>query len=325
MRFPVAGTVALGALAVVLAGCGSSDGAGATDGSAAWSFKDGRGTTVKVDHRPKRIVAQGSIAAALQDDGVDVVGAFGPVKGPDGGVSPQSAGLDLSKVTDVTASGDYGSLDEEKLVGLDPDLVVTNMFVPPELWYINAATEKKIEKLVPTLAIDFQDKGLVDTIESVEKVAVALGGDPDATKAGKAAFDAASDRLRKVATALGSKQILVTSATTDLLYAGDPAGFPDLRYYESLGLKFAAAKAGKDGYWEELSWENSDKYDADIVMWDSRDGDGLLKLLKAQPVFGQITGAKNGAYVPWEAVAPPSYRAYARVMNTLADNLEKQV
>ncbi|MBO9521723.1 MAG: ABC transporter substrate-binding protein [Nocardioidaceae bacterium] len=315
-------TAALLASLTGLAACGADADRTASAGKT-WAFTDGRGTRISLDHAPSRIVAQSSIAAALKDDGVDVVGVFGPLKGKDGQVDPQAAGLDPSAVTDVTGTGEYGDLEMEELVGLRPDLLVTNMFVPPELWYVNKATETKVDGLTKTLAIDFQGKSLVETIEAVGTVAKALGGNDGA--ADKAAFDDASARLRDVGRRLGDRKVLVVSATTDLLYVADPSQFPDLAYFRSLGLPVVAATAKAGSYWDEVSWEKADKYGGDVVLWDSRDGQGTLDLLRRQPVFGQVAGARAGRYVAWQAVAPPSYRAYAAVMNALADKLEASV
>ena len=148
--------------------------------------------------------------------------------------------------------------------------------------------------------------------------------DDDAVEARKA-FDAASKRLAAVGEQLGDRSVLPVSATADLFYAGDPKQFPDIAYYQSIGLPIAPVKAKKGSYWDELSWEKSDTYNADIVLWDDRLGAAGLKTLKAQPVFGTITGARNDAYVPWAAVTPPGYEAYAHVLDTLADDIEEQL
>ncbi len=312
---------------LTLAGCGSSS--SDDDISGPWTYTDDRGTKISVDNTPRRIVAQSSVAAALSELGLDdqIVGTFGPLKLPDGSVDPQAAGLDLDEVTDVTGGGEYGSLDLEKLAALKPDLIVTNMYIKPDLWYLNDATAKQVEKLAPTLAINFQGLDLVETIESVEKVAARLGADlkDDDVVEARAAFDAASKRLAAVGDRLGDKTVLPVSATADLFYAGDPAQFPDIAYYQSIGLPIADVKAKKDSYWDELSWEKSDTYDADVVLWDNRLGAAGLKSLKAQPVFGTIKGAKADAYVPWAAVTPPGYEAYARIIDTLVNDLEEKL
>ncbi|MGW3553062.1 ABC transporter substrate-binding protein, partial [Streptomyces griseoincarnatus] len=74
------GALGLGA---VLTACGdddAKDGGADTKGAAKsgpWSFKDDRGTTVKLDEAPKNIVAFTGVAAALYDYGIEVKGVFG--------------------------------------------------------------------------------------------------------------------------------------------------------------------------------------------------------------------------------------------------------
>lgn len=317
---------AASALALLtLAACGSSSSDDSADGP--WSYTDDRGTKISLGSTPKRLVVQSSIAAGLADLGVDVVGAFGPLKLADGSPDPQAAGLDIDKVTDVTGGGEYGTLDLEKLASLKPDLIITNMYVPPELWYLNDATAKKVDKLAPIAAIDFKGDSLIESLEDVQKIADRLGADLKSDRAaeGRKAFDVVSQRLRTIGKELGSRQIAVVSTTPDLYYVADPAQFPDIAYYQSLGLPVIQATPEKNSYWDELSWENADTYDADIVMWDTRILEAGLKSLRAQPAFATIKAAKDDAFVPWEAVAPTSFASYAKVMNRLADDLEKQL
>lgn len=324
-RTRVGGVVAV--TLVLLSSCGGSGDSG--DADSAWTFTDGRDRTIELDSRPDTVVAQTSVAAALNDLGVEVDAVFGPLTLPNGSVDPQAAGLDPKKVTQLGdgAGDEYGQLDLEKLAGLKPDLLVSYMYVPPELWYVSPATEKKVEKLVPTLAMNFQGKTLQEDIGSVSEVAEALGADLDSerVRADEEAFDRAADRLRAIGEKLGDRTILAASTTPDLLYAADPDQFPDLQFYRTLGLPIVEVEASRASYWRELSWEKADTYDADIVLWDQRGGDATRKQLRADPVFSTITASKDDAFVPWNAVAPMSHRAYADVMNTLADGLEPYV
>ncbi|MFC5677568.1 ABC transporter substrate-binding protein [Aeromicrobium endophyticum] len=324
MRKLVGALAAVAAMAVLTA-CGSSE--SDASGGGPWTFTDGRGEKISLDSAPTRVVAQSSIAAALADLGVEVVGTFGPLKLPDGSVDPQAAGLDPATVTDVTGGGEYGTLDLEKLAELEPDLVITNMYQKPELWYMNDDTAEKVDKVAPILAINYQGLDLVQTLDAVEKVAGRLGADLESAKAvtARQQFADASARLTALGRTMGDRTVLPVSTTADLLYVGDPAQFPDIAYYRSIGLPMAEVTPAKDSYWDELSWEKSDTYDADIALWDDRIGEAGLADLKKQPVFGTITAAKNDAYVPWAAVTPAGYSAYARVINTLTDNLEKNL
>ena len=62
-----------------------------------------------------------------------------------------------------------------------------------------------------------------------------------------------------------------------------------------------------------------------MVLYDDRVGKAGLGMLDDQPVFQTLEAAKNEAYVPWTSGALPSFRAYADLMNRLADDLEKFV
>ena len=311
---------------LLLTACGSS-----SDGAAkAWKYTDGRGEKISLDSSPKTIVAQTSMAAALKSLGVKgVVGVFGPLKSAEGGVDRQADGLDPAKVTDVTGEGDYGSIDLEKLATLKPDIIATYQYLPKQLWYISPAAEEKVTKLAPTAVVDFEGKTLIQTLDATEQLAKALGADLDtaAVKKDHADFQAASDRLQAVGKELGTKKIIATSPATDVMYVSDPTKSPDLSYFvDKLGLPIIQPKGVKKAdYFEALSWENADKYGGDIALYDARVGAAGLKLYDSQPVWQKVPAGKNKAFVPWQSVAPPSYAAYAKIMNEIAAGIEKQL
>jgi iron complex transport system substrate-binding protein len=312
------------ALALPLAACGSSSDDASSD--EAWTYTDDLGTKIDLDAAPERIVAQSSVAAALTDLGLGdrIVGVFGPVKNADGDVDSQAAGLDVDSVEDVTGSGDYGNIDLEKLAGLKPDLIVTSSYLEPDLWYINKDTEEKLDKQYQTLVISFDGKTLPQIFDSTEKVAKALGADEGDFSEGRDAFDAAGERLKGIAEG-ANPSIVAVSPSTDIFYVSNPEKNPDLRYYrDEVGLDILTPKNPDDGdYFESLSWEKADTYDADVALWDDRVGSAGLAALKKQPVWNKTTAAKDDAYVPWTSVAPPTAQAYADVMDRFADGLEK--
>ncbi|MBC7630665.1 ABC transporter substrate-binding protein [Aeromicrobium sp.] len=324
----LAAAPALGLLFAVTAACGSSSDQ-ASSGS--WAYTDGRGTVISLEAAPTRIVAQSSMAAALTDLGVPgIVGVFGPLKAAGGGVDRQAEGIDPGSVADVTAAGEYGSLDLEKLASLRPDVVATYMYVPDQLWYVNPATQTKLEKLVPTAVVDFEGKTLIETLDSVKNLAKRLGADLGAKEvaASRADFDRASDRLKAVGAELRASgtNIVAVSPATDVLYVSDPSKSPDLSYYvNELKLPIVQPKGVKAAdYFETLSWEKADKYRGDIALYDARVGEAGLKIFDAQPTWKTVPAGKEAAYVPWQSVAPPSFDAYAKIMNEIADGLEKQ-
>jgi iron complex transport system substrate-binding protein len=321
---------ALSAAALLtVAACGSSDTAedGGSDDSAAFSYTDDLGTEIELDEMPDRLVVQSSMAAALTDLGLGdkIVGTFGPLENAEGEPDSQVAGLDIDAVEDVTGGGEYGSVDTEKVVGLEPDLIVTSQYLAPDLWYLNEDSAAELKKLAPIMVVDFDGKTLPELLDSTEKAAEALGADLDSADvtASHDAFTAAADRVKQAATDLGDRTILAGSPSTDLYYVSNPEVSPDLSYWrDELGLPITVPDSPDEGgYFETLSWEKADKYPADIFLYDDRQGSAGLQLFADQAVFQTLEAAKNEAYVPWTSVAPPSYQAYADLMDRLADDL----
>ena len=314
----------LAATLIPLAACGSSDDSSSDE---AWTFTDDLGTKISLDAAPKRIVAQSSVAAALTDLGLgdEIVGTFGPLKDPDGKPDVQADGLDQSKVKDVTGSGDYGDVDLEKLAELKPDIVITSSYLEPQLWYINESTEKKITKQYDIATISFQNKTLPQIFDSTERLATALGAEKSDFTEGRDAFDTASKRLQSVYASQGDPSIVAVAPAADVLYVSSPDANPDLKYYrDTLKLDIIApAKPDEGGYFQSLSWEKADEYDADVALWDSRTGSAALKQLESQPVWNKTTAGQDKAYVPWSSVGAPSAAGYARIIESFADNLEK--
>lgn len=309
---------------LALSACGSSDSDGSGD-TAGFSFTDDLGTKIELDEVPDRLVVQSSMAAALTDLGLGdkIVGVFGPLKAE--GDAGQVAGLDVDSVADVTGSGDYGAVDVEKVVDLDPDLIVTSQYLAPDLWYVNDDSAAKLEKLAPLLVVDFDGKTLPGMLDATERAAAALGADLDSSDVTAAhdAFDAAGERVKQVAAQLEGRAIVAGSPSTDLFYVSNPKVSQDLSYWvDELGLPITIPTNPDDGgYFESLSWEKADTYPADVFLYDDRVGSAGLQQLDGQAVFQTLQAAKDKAYVPWTSVAPPSYQAHADLLNRLADDL----
>jgi len=320
------GTILAASTVLVVAACGSSASDG--QGSGPWTYRDDLGHSISLDQAPKRLIVQSSMAAALTDLGLgdEIVGTFGPLKDAEGRPDSQVAGLDIGKAEDVTGGGEYGSIDLEKAAALRPDLVVTSAYLESDLWYVNDATAKKLEQLAPILVVSFDGKTLPQMITSTERAAKALGADIGSSTVTKAHddFTAAAARVEKAATALGSKKILVGSPAKDVFYVSNPEVSPDLKYWrDELDLPLVVpAKPDEGGYFQTLSWEKADLYPADVFLYDDRVGKAGLAILDDQPVFQTLVAAQRKAYIPWTSVAPPSYRAYADIMNRLATQLE---
>lgn len=318
----IGGGIGIGAL---LPACGGEDAgdAGSGSGDQAWRFTDDRGETAKAAGTPERIVAYTGAAAALYDFGIECTGVFGPTKLPNGKPDMQAGSLDVDEVTIL--GNTYGQFNLEKYAELRPQLLVTSMTRPPSLWYVPEESADKIEALAPTVGIRTAGTSLRTSIGRYAQLAESLGADLKAAQAGraKARFEKASESLRTTAGAHGGIRVLAAVAGPELFYAGVPDDFADLRYFKELGVEFVTpAHPGKEGFWEEVSWENADRYDADVILLDRRTGNLQPdQLAKTKPTWRKLPAVQAGQVVPWQNEAPPSYARHAPLIESLAASL----
>jgi iron complex transport system substrate-binding protein len=311
----------------VLAGCGSS--ASSDDDGAAssgpWSFTSGDGKAVKLDKTPKRIIASGAEAAALISFGIKPVGIYAntPVKD-----DPNLKDLDLTGVTILGEA--WGEIDVEKAASLKPDLIVADWW-PAEKAYSGLeegakAASKKILDLAPIVGVS-QGDSIEELAQGYEKLAVSLGADVDDPKIAedKKAFEKAKADFEKVVAAKSGLTVLAVSPADDLLYVANPKYAPELLDFQRWGLDVINPSKPDKGfpYWENLSWENADKYQPDLLLIDDRAYDSTVKQGEKQPTWSNIKAAEAKAYVPWPAYWMHTYGDYAEQLTQLTKAIEK--
>ncbi|MFD7402609.1 ABC transporter substrate-binding protein [Streptomyces sp. NPDC059866] len=273
------GALGLGA---VLAACGDEDtNSGGSDSTASakasgpWSFKDDRGTTVKLDKVPANIVAFTGVAAALYDYGIQVKGVFGPTKTLDGKADVQAGDMDVSKLT--IFGNKFDQFNVEQYAAFQPEVLISTTFDDAgTLWYVPEASKDKIAKLAPSVAISVYDRQMPEPLQRMAELAESLGADLKATKVveAKKQFEAAAERLRKAAKARPEIKVLAGSAAQDVFYVSGSNYSIDLEYFKALGVNLVEpseeAKKATGGWFESLSWENANKYPADVIIMDDR-------------------------------------------------------
>lgn len=330
-----AGAPATGSL---LSACGqddpaSSTGSGNSDtGKGRWSFKDDRGRTIRTDKTPKSLVAFVSTAAALHDYGIECTGIFGPSKPVGGRPNPQAGSLDVDKLTSLGES--WGEFSIEKYAAFKPDLLISNMFPPPALWFVPEESSKKIEALAPTLGIAGAHVSLLEPLKRYTELAGALGADLEAKQVtdakarfDKARFDKAEATLRRAAAKArtnGGLKVLAMTGDAEQMYVAVPDSYCDLNYFKDLGIEFVEGRKSDEwGFWEFLSWENADRYHADLIMIDNRSSALPAKELAKKPTWTRLPAVKAGQTVPWAMEERYSYAGFAPVLEQLAAAVTK--
>ncbi|MBE1535050.1 ABC transporter substrate-binding protein [Actinomadura algeriensis] len=316
------GAVALGA---VLAACGGDGGGSVSPGGGAWSFTDDRGRKIDLKARPARVVGYVGTAAALYDFGVDerLVGVFGPTRLEDGSPDPQAGELPVDRLEIIGNA--FGEFNIEKYAALRPELLVDNMFVDGELFYVPAESADKIYALAPSAAISTGAVSLPEPLERMGELAAALGADPNAPKVteAKARFDKAAESVRAAVKANEGLKVLAASASPDLFYASSPDKNSDLIYFKELGVELITPeKVGENGFYEELSWENADRYPADLIILDSRTQALQPDDLGGKAAWTDLPAVKAGQVIAWEAEPRFSYAGCAPILENLAKAIE---
>jgi iron complex transport system substrate-binding protein len=325
------GALGLGA---ALAACGDDKGkdAGSDKDTAAaksgpWSFKDDRGTTVKLDKVPANIVAFTGVGAALYDYGIQVKGVFGPTKTQDGKPDVQAGDMDVSKVT--VLGNTWGQFSVEKYASLAPDVLISTMFDNAgTLWYVPEESKKKIAQLAPSVGISVYDRQLTQSLERMAQLAGSLGADMKAAKVAdaKKRFEDAAARLRAAAKAKPGIKVMAGSASDQLFYVSGTNLSIDLEYFKALGVNFVeppeSAKAKGGGWYESLSWENVDKYKADIIMMDDRSST-IQPADITKATWKKLPAVKAGQVIPRSPEPILSYDKCVPLLTDLAEALEK--
>ncbi|MFC0600360.1 ABC transporter substrate-binding protein [Streptomyces palmae] len=315
-------------LAAVATACGDSKGSGSGgSGQAkggAWSFTDDRGKKVSRGSTPRRVVAYIASAAALRDFGIDrqIVGVFGPTKLENGKPDPQAGEVDVDRVT--VLGNAWGQFNLEKYAALDPDLLISNMFIPGALFYVPEQSEKQILGLAPSVAIGTGQVSLPEPIKRYAELAASLGADLKAPKvvSAKERFEKAAENLRRL-TKSSRIKVMACSASPELFYVSNPGANSDLIYFRELGVDLVQpAKTDKGGYYESLSWENADKYGADLLFLDDRTATLQPKDLTGKPTWARLPAVKAGQIIPWSSEPRFSYAGAAPLLEALAKAIQ---
>ena len=337
-RFSRRGLLAAGGalgLGAVLTACGDDDaksgGSDATGSGASksgpWSFKDDRGTTVKLDKVPANIVAFTGVAAALFDYGIEVKGVFGPTRTTDGKADVQAGDMDVSKLT--IFGNKFDSFNVEQYAAFQPEVLISTTFDDAgTLWYVPEASKDKIAKLAPSVAISVYDLQMPKPLQRMAELAESLGADMKATKVveAKKKFEAAAERLRKAAKARPEIRVLAGSAAQDVFYVSGSNYSIDLEYFKALGVNLVEpseeAKKATGGWFETLSWENVDKYPADVIIMDDR-ASTIQPADITEATWKKLPAVKAGQVISRSPEPILSYDKCTPLLDNLAEAIEK--
>lgn len=318
-REVIVGGSAFAAL-TVLGACGDEGSSrSSADGEGRWTFTDDRGVDIRLPRRPERIVSYVGTAAVLWDFGIRPIGVFGPQRREDGTPEPAAGRLDLDSV--VSVGEVWEAVNLEALAELRPDLVISGGTDSP--WVI-ADQLDLVEEIAPVALVEVYGAPARTIIGNYERLAVALGADlrSDELQAAQADFDEAADQLATVTEAKPNLTVIATYANEEGLFVAKPADFPDLLEFQELGVHVVEPE-GPDEYWVELSWEEADRYPADVIIHDIRSYSEQPDQLADRPTWAALPAVEAGQVGAWSAETVLSYQGFAATFRDLAALLEQ--
>jgi iron complex transport system substrate-binding protein len=343
VRHPARPVAALVAVVLALAGCGGDDDDGPTTSDAAtdtasdtvtdasnattdggWSYVDGSGTETVLDEVPVRIVAHGSAASALIPLGIRPVGIYA-----DAAVEEDLGLRDLDLTGIEIVGEEWGVINLEAVAALQPDLIISEWW-PVEEAYSGLEAEtgganEQLRELAPVVGVA-QGPSIVTMIEDYEALAASLGADLDAADvaASRTRFDAAVERFRAAVSAQPGLTALAISPTPESLYVAVPEHAAELCDLVGFGLDVVVPDEPDPGfeYWQTLSWEQADRYQADLLLIDERGYPENLAEAERAPTWSTLRAAAAGAVAVWPAYWLRNYDDYAAALEQLADAVE---
>lgn len=285
-----------------------------------WTYTDGAGQTVTLDAVPTRLVVHQDVAAGLIPLGIRPVGIFA-----DSVIADAKAleGLDLTGIEIVGQA--WSQVDIEKVAALQPDLILGEWWDRSGTWSGGEDLVALVTQIAPITGVSASDS-IVGMIADYEALAQSLGADLSAPQvaADKAAFAAARDNFKAAVAAKPGLSVLAVYAGADALYVADPKGAAELLDLQSWGLDIVSPEgvdATGNNYFETLSWENADKYPADLIIVDNR-SPATMKTALAQPTWTLNPAAAAGQVAEWPAYWVRNSRAFAQALTELTAAVE---
>lgn len=318
--------VPLGLAAVLaLSSCGSDTTTDAAGSSAeSWTFTDDVGETITLDQAPERVASYADYALGLHSLDVDPVAIFGRVPVAD---DERFADYDLDDVA-VVGNG-YGEIDIEAMAAARPDVIVVGIYPEdregtvdlegPRYGLADEAQQQQLEAIAPLITIEVGGKGQ-DVIDSLNRLALALGAEQSTVDEAEAEFDAAAADLTDAAQTSGVEVTQMYADASSGIYVAKPDDEPEMELYREYGVDFTDLNPD-DGnyYWDIYSWENASQMSTGDVLLLNVEG-FQADDLAAQPTFATHPALVAGQAYEWNGAAM-DYRSQAAHMEQLAEVL----
>lgn len=294
--------------------------AGSGASSDGWSFTDDQGTTVELDAVPATIVASPAAAGALHEYGIDVAGILGSGKRMDGTTDPALGSLDPASVTPL--ANDAGEVNVEQLAGLRPDVIISDSWGEGEYFGISPEVLTQAEQIAPVIGIRVDGRPVEEPLGRFAELAESIAGESATAAAedGKAVLDTARQGLVEAVAANPGIKVLGASGSANEMYVAIPGAYPDLEFFQQAGVELVEPEGG-DEFWQTLSWEEVNRYHADLILADARFGgrDWMLSMVPAN--VQRVPAFEADQVAPWQLSFAIGYKSFAELVDRMTESL----
>lgn len=326
---PILRLAVLAVLAVVSAllvtSCSGSDdarsastSAGSDDSTEAWTFTDDQGTVVELDGPPSTIVASPAAAGALHEYGIEVAGILGSGTRMDGTPDPALGTLDPDSVTPL--ANDAGEVNVEQLAGLRPDVIISDSWGDGEYFGLSSEVLDTAQQIAPVIGLRVDGRPVEEPLARFAELAESIAGESAVTERedAEATLAAARERLVEAVAANPDIEVLGASVSANEMFVAVPESYPDLEFLREAGVQLVEPETD-DKFWQTLSWEEANRYHADLILADARFGgrDWMMSMVPAN--VQRVPAFEADQVAPWQLSFAFGYRAFADVVDQMSD------
>ena len=249
------------------------------------TFIDGRGQEVTINKNPQRaVVLYNSFLEVWMDNGGSVVGKLEP-----------TVGQEIPGVEDAEIIGKLGAISVEKVISVEPDLIILNSTQKSQLELIPSFEGVNI----PVIAIDYV--GLDDYL-TMTRLFTALNGREDLFKSNALDIVKEIDSVLSVIPEEEEHKILLIMASAKSVSARDSSSYVGMRL-EDLNTINIADDSGGALSTKNFSMEKILEEDPDFIFVQTTgsDLDATIDRLKedteANPAWASLSAVQNDRYI----------------------------
>lgn len=249
------------------------------------SFIDGRGQEVTINKNPQRaVVLYNSFLEVWMDNGGSVVGKLEP-----------TVGQEIPGVEDAEIIGKLGAISVEKIISVEPDLIILNSTQKSQLELIPSFEDVNI----PVIAIDYV--GLDDYL-TMTRLFTALNGREDLFKSNALDIVEEIDNILSVIPEEQEHKILLIMASAKSVSARDSSSYVGMML-EDLNTINIADDSGGALSTKNFSMEKILEEDPDFIFVQTTgsDLDATIDRLKedteANPAWASLSAVQNDRYI----------------------------